>query len=69
MTSSEFKALTALQKIQALTGIMKLTGDHEQDVSILTTRCVVINLICRVEAGEASADFLDSTIDKIFPKE
>lgn len=68
MSAEEFKAMSALEQIRAISGILNITGEPEVDVSIMTSRLALINLIARGELGLADKDFVSSQIDRIFGK-
>jgi hypothetical protein len=67
MNSAEFKELSANEKIRALTGIMRTTGDDRKDRDMFITLLTLCNLIVRVEMGDAEMAFLNETIDRYFP--
>lgn len=60
MTKDEFKSMSPLEQIRVLSGIFV------QDERIMMSHLVLINLITRVELGDADMDFLDSQLDKAF---
>lgn len=60
MNRSEFKKLTAIEKIKALTGIFS------NDPKAMMDKLALINLIARVETGDAELGFLNEMIDKRF---
>ncbi len=60
MNRNDFKNLTPMEQIRALTGIIP----NELNSAII--RLALINLITRVEAGDADKEFLNETIDKSF---
>lgn len=68
MSAEEFKAMSALEQIRAISGILNITGEPEVDVNIMTSRLALINLITRGELGLADKDFVSSQIDRIFGK-
>lgn len=68
MTGEEFKKMSTLEQVRVVSGIITITGEHEVDVSILTSRLAFINLIVRGELGLADKEFVSNYIDKVFAK-
>ena len=66
MTAEEFKAMSHVEKIRALSGVIPLSGNSDTDVQIMTSRLGLICLITRVMMGDATEEFLETTIDRLF---
>lgn len=60
MTKEDFKAMTPMEQVRILSGILVM------ETNVLVSHLALINLISRVDLGLADKEFLDSQLDKAF---